>query len=740
MSAWPRSERPTVVHLVESLGRGGLERVVETLACGLHNDHFEVSVLTLTGEGPVADAIRRQGVIVERAGCPATLRPATVAQLARRLRTVDASVIHGHGWLAGALARLAGWRAGIPCRVAHRHTTDEGETLRHRLFERAVSGLGHTMCCSEAVRASAILENGANPLRTDVVYNGVSLGRFGRRVPATKKTCPTLINVASLRRLKGHRVLLESAARLSAKGVTFRLQLVGDGPERDYLERVTRALDLTHRVEFLGERDDVPALLARADVFVFPTTGREGLGLAAIEAMAAGLPVVASEIGGLPEVVRQGRTGYLVPPGDPVALENAILELLSDPEHARELGAEGRRRVEAHFDSETMIARVEAAYRRDLEPATSPRTILYLSSRGTRFGGGQASLKMLASGVAEAGYRPFVVVPESGDLTEELAGEGVPTALLPLPPLRSLRVDRALVAALRLRRLAKRLRPEVVHVDGTRGALYALGLPASIHRVWHLRDFRSDPLDPWLAPHFDRLVSVCTAGLVNRFPSDAHERAVVVPNAVPDHRAGNDREATRRRLGIGCDDFVLLVAGRVERPKGCGDLVEALVRLDRGGIDARAVLAGEADPDEAARILDLAERRRVGWRLMLLGQRDDLADLMEAADILVHPSWYEAAPRVVLEAMAAGLPVVATSVGGVPEILDGCGVLVSERDPEALARAIAALARDPERRRALGERGRERHRRYYAPERHLATMVDLYDTLLGVERTRRRAA
>jgi glycosyltransferase involved in cell wall biosynthesis len=456
--------------------------------------------------------------------------------------------------------------------------------------------------------------------------------------------------------------------------------------------------------------------------------------------MAAGLPVVASEIGGLPEVIRHGRTGYLVPPGDPDALEKAILDLLSEPEHARELGTEGRRRIEAHFGAEAMVTQVEAVYRRDLEPAASRRTILFLSSRGTRFGGGQAGLKMLASGITDAGYRPFVIVPESGDLTAELAGEGVPTSLLPLPPLRSLRIDRTIRAAIRLRRLAKALRPEVVHVDGARGAAYALCLPDSIRRVWHLRDFRSDPLDPWLAPRFDRLVSVCTAGIANRFPFETRQRAIVVPNAVPVHRVAGRRDTTRRRLGIGSDDFVLLTAGRVERQKGTADLVDAIVRLDRGGVDARAVLAGEADPEEAARILDRAQRSRVGWRVMLLGRRDDLADLMEAADLLVHPSWYEAAPRVVLEALAAGLPVVATSVGGVPEILEGCGVLVSERDPEALAHAIALLARDPERRRLLGERGRERHRLRYTPERHLASMVGLYDALLGVERTRREAA
>jgi glycosyltransferase involved in cell wall biosynthesis len=739
MSVPARGERPQVVHLVESLGRGGLEQVVETLACGLHRAHFEVSLLTLSGEGPVADRIRRRGLLVEPVGFTPRLRPATVAALASRLRAVNAQVVHGHGWLAGAFARLAGWKAKVPCRVAHRHTTDEGETLRHRIFERAIGGLGRTICCSEAVRASA-LRNGADPLRAEIVYNGVSPDRFGRRLPAPGQTCPTLICVASLRSLKGHRVLLEAVSRLAASGVAFRLQLVGNGPERDYLERIARALDVSRRVDFLGERDDIPALLESADLFVLPTTGREGLGLAAIEAMAAGLPVVASEIGGLPEVVRHGRTGYLVPPGDPGALEQALLDLLSEPEHARALGAEGRRRVEAQFGADAMVARVAEIYRRDLEPSTTGRTILYLSSRGTRFGGGQAGLKMLAAGVADAGYRPFVVVPESGDLTAELAGAGVPTKLLPLPRLRSWRIDRSIRAALRLRRLARILQPSVVHVDGVRGALYALCLPESIRRVWHLRDFRSDPLDDWLAPRFDRLISVCTATVSNRFPLETPERAVVVPNAVEAHRHDADRDAVRRQLGIAPDDFVLLTAGRVEPQKGTGDLVEALALLDRDGVEARALLAGEVDTREASRIHRLAERRRVSWRLKLLGRRDDLPELMEAADLLVHPSWYEAAPRVVLEAMAAGLPVVATSVGGVPEILDRCGVLVPDRAPRALACAIAALSRDPERRRLLGARGRERHLRFYTPDRHVATIVEIYDLLLGAERARREAA
>jgi glycosyltransferase involved in cell wall biosynthesis len=503
---------------------------------------------------------------------------------------------------------------------------------------------------------------------------------------------------------------------------------------------MTAALGLSESVRFLGERDDVPTLLSGADVLVLPTTGPEGLGLAVLEAMAAGVPVVASRIGGLPEVVRNGSTGYLVPPGEAGALERAIFDLISNPDHARAMGREGRRRVERDFSARGMVRGIENVYRRDLEPETPGRTILFLSSSGSRFGGGQASLGMLASGIESSGYRPFVVVPEGGDLAGELTTSGVPTALVPLPPLRSLRVDRVVRAALRLRRLARRLEPAIVHVDGTRVAAYALALGGGIRRVWHVRDVSSDPLDPFLARHCDRLVAVCTAAVVNRFRDEPRDRIVVIPNAVPAHRPSATRAEVRRRLGIGPDEFVVLSAGRVEPQKGVADVVRSLAVLERQGVEARVVLAGDASPEQAEHARGIAKRLNVAGRLELLGHRDDLGDLMEAADVLVHASWYEAAPRVVLEAMAAKRAVIATAVGGVPEILEGCGELVPERDPERLAEAISRLARDPTRRLELAERAAQRYRRRYTPDAHIAAMLRLYDEILGLNRARREAA
>ena len=734
--------RVRVVHLVESLGQGGLERVVETLVRHADPARFDLRVLTLAARGTVAERLARDGIAVQPAACRPVLRPSSVARLARQLTALNARVVHGHGYLAGTLARLAGWQAGVPCRVAHRHTTDEGEQLRHRLVERAVSRLGWTICCSEAVRARLVLEVGADPLRTEVVYNGVPIEEFGEgpappagdcgtdRTARREETSPVILTVASLRRLKGHHVLLEAAARLAARGARFRLRFAGDGPERTALERQARALGLAGKVQFLGERHDVPALLSRANMFVLPSSGREGLGLAALEAMATGLAVVATRLGGVPEVVSHGRTGLLVPPGDPESLAAAIGELLAHPGQAEAMGRAGRERVMASFTAEGMARRVERIYCRDLAPDAPSRTILFLSHRGTASGGGQASLRMLATALDPAVYRPVVVVPEPGELAAELTADGVRTLLVPLPRLRSPRIDRVLGAVRRLRKLARMVRPDVVHVDGTRGALYALFLPRRILRVWHLRDVRPDCLDRWLGPHFDRLVAVCREATARRFPSIPEERVRVVPNGVPFVAARVSREDLRARLGVPHEELVLLTAGRLEPQKGTEELVRALRHLVHLGTSATALLAGAASAAERARLERLARELGVDGRLRILGRRNDLADLMRAADLLVHPSWYEAAPRVILEAMASGLPVIATAVGGVPEILAGCGLLVPPRAPEALAEAVARMAGDRFTRTRLAARARQRYEQLYTPERHLQAVTAVYEELL----------
>jgi glycosyltransferase involved in cell wall biosynthesis len=194
-----------------------------------------------------------------------------------------------------------------------------------------------------------------------VIHNAVDVQ--GAPVADPGGAEPLLVSVGRLKYPKDFPTLLDAAARLA--GRRFTLEVVGDGPERPELESRHAELALDGRVRLGGERGDVPELLARADVVVLSSRS-EGLPVSVIEAMAAGLPVVASSVGGLPELVADGETGILVPAGDAVALADALARLLDDPELRRSYGAAARRRALERFD----LARFRGAhldvYRREL--------------------------------------------------------------------------------------------------------------------------------------------------------------------------------------------------------------------------------------------------------------------------------------------------------------------------------------------------------------------------------------
>lgn len=191
------------------------------------------------------------------------------------------------------------------------------------------------------------------------IWNGIDTSRFAYTGP--DPAGPAVV-VARLAPEKDVETLLRATALAVRRYPDFRLEVAGDGPCRAALERFTAELGLVGWVRFLGPVRDVPALLARARLFVLPSL-TEGVSLTLLEAMARGLPVAATRVGGNVEVVADGETGLLVPAGDPPALPAALLRLWGDPEEGARLGRAARRRVEDHFDVRAMVAAYEAPYR-----------------------------------------------------------------------------------------------------------------------------------------------------------------------------------------------------------------------------------------------------------------------------------------------------------------------------------------------------------------------------------------
>ncbi len=289
----------------------------------------------------------------------------SVLALRRALADSGADVAHLHTaratWLGGLAARLAGVPA-ITTRRMDRRVKRRSRPV-HKLLVR------RTVAISPAV-AERLVAAGVSPAQTRTIPSAVDpralVPKRGRRATrCAEGVAPDttlLLVLAALVRRKGVDVLFEALARLSAEGLEPALWIAGDGPERGSLERRSDEMGLAPRVRMLGQRRDVADLLAACDVVVLPSR-REGLGVAALEAAAAGRPVVASRVGGLMDVVEDQRTGLLVPPEDPDALAAALRWLLSDCALRARLGRAGADYIAQRFGVDAMTDAYERLYR-----------------------------------------------------------------------------------------------------------------------------------------------------------------------------------------------------------------------------------------------------------------------------------------------------------------------------------------------------------------------------------------
>jgi glycosyltransferase involved in cell wall biosynthesis len=274
-------------------------------------------------------------------------------------------------------AEAVGTRAAIALgEVGHRrpyvvstvHSSRVRSAEDRELVRRLTPEMDRLIAVSKAIERK-IVEEGRDTIPVSLVYNGVDLERYDHQEP-----CCTLRDeygmepgaqivgvVARLEPEKGHPTLLEAWPAVLRAVPDAYLLVVGEGSRRDALERLARELRIAHRVVFTGRRDDVPAVTAALDVAVLPSY-REAQGLTILEAMALSRPVVASNVGGIPEVVEDGRTGLLVPPHDPDALAAAISRLLTDHSYADTLGRAGHDNVHDRFCVQLMVKAIETIY------------------------------------------------------------------------------------------------------------------------------------------------------------------------------------------------------------------------------------------------------------------------------------------------------------------------------------------------------------------------------------------
>jgi len=346
--------------LVTDLALGGTPRSVESLVLGLDRTRFDVEVVTLLAPSPITENITANGIPCEALDLRGKLDFFRLIPLIGKIRRGRYDLVHTwlfHANLVGRALRPFGRFALLASERGVELTKSRMRVLLDRLTHRA-SDL--VVVNAQAIRDVLAKREKIPRERVRVIENGVDLERFAPAVTPPPGP-PRLICVARLDPIKAHLDLIGIMPRLFERVPGISLDLVGEGPMRELLEDAVKKLGISPQVRFLGARTDVPRLLAEAHLFVLPSRS-EGMPGSVLEAMATGLPVVASRVGGVGDVVVDGQTGRLVPPSDPKALEEAIASVLVDSDLARSMGRAGLARIHEKFTRAAFIHAHEALY------------------------------------------------------------------------------------------------------------------------------------------------------------------------------------------------------------------------------------------------------------------------------------------------------------------------------------------------------------------------------------------
>ena len=364
------SRRLRLLYVVGNFVAGGAERHLLELWQRLDRDRFEVEIATFQRVGQFTRDVEALGWPIHDLGMGSTIYAPSggrgFARLVHRILAFRPDVIQGYLFGPNLFAAVAGRLCGVPVIVVSKRNLDAFETPRQIWAQRIAHRLAtHVVAVSVAVAETAVAL-GARPERVTVIPNGVDVERFAGALPdpvvRASNGTPVVGAVGCLAARKDYSNLLEALSLLERRGRRFHAVVVGDGKERDALLRQTRGLGLAERVRFLGERPDVERLLPGMDVFVL-SSREEGIPNALLEAMAAGRPAVATAVGGTPEVMEDGTTGWLVPPRDPEALAAALEAALSDPAEAARRGAAAQRAARERLSIRSMVERHEEFYR-----------------------------------------------------------------------------------------------------------------------------------------------------------------------------------------------------------------------------------------------------------------------------------------------------------------------------------------------------------------------------------------
>ena len=366
-----------ILYLTTSSKIGGVEQVILGLVKDINRDLFNIEVCTLSPKGLLHDELDTLKIKNYSLGIVKN-NWVSIAKAFYRLyillRKEKYQIVNSWLFHASVMSTFISKFEKKACLVESRQYADYmykyNFKLKQFLDKISSQRADHIIACSDAAKEILVNYEKADPRKVTVVYNGTSINRFRFqnlkqreqiRENLQIKDKIVLSYTAHFRQEKGHRYLLRAISKIKTQYPNIVLLLIGDGVLRNELEVLTKQFNIEDNVRFLGYRTDIPDLLSATDIYVHPTTN-EGFGIAIIEAMAVGVPVIATNVGGIPEIITDEKYGVLVPAENPQALADAISDLIMHPEKRKSMSEEERKHVEITFTNQIMANKYMAIY------------------------------------------------------------------------------------------------------------------------------------------------------------------------------------------------------------------------------------------------------------------------------------------------------------------------------------------------------------------------------------------
>ena len=365
--------RVKILYVFAALPVGGAETLLLTEVEGLDKDVFNPLVCVISEKGPMGQRIEQMGypVIPLHRMKRSQFDWRIIRDLRRLMENEKVQIVHTHLYDGNKYGRIAARLAHVPCILSTYHNVYMRRRTKYHLINWTLSAFNNSLIAvSEAVKKSVVRYDRIRPEKIRVIYNGIDPAKFqgifdrdGVRQSFAVDEGDFLIGViARLEEQKGHIFLLEALRRIRQQCPQIKILIVGDGKLRGFLEGKAHEMGLSGRVTFTGTRDPIAPVLSALDVFLLPSLW-EGFSIAILEAMAMGLPVIATSVGGAAEVITPNQEGVLIPPGDIDSLETAMTDAALHREKYQAMGLAGRKKVYENFTRATHLSNLQSLYR-----------------------------------------------------------------------------------------------------------------------------------------------------------------------------------------------------------------------------------------------------------------------------------------------------------------------------------------------------------------------------------------